>query len=128
MSNIQLVHNLRRLRCDNHYTQQQISDKLNISRQAYSNYETGQRNPDIDTLIRLTQIYHVTLEQLVTCPYSHELTFNESKGPYRPGLVIDSADTIYLTPEEVSLLMHYRSASQDDKRLTQKVLNMPDDP
>ncbi|WP_243037723.1 helix-turn-helix domain-containing protein [Mediterraneibacter gnavus] len=34
MSNIQLVENLYRLRKAHHYTQQEISDLLNISRQA----------------------------------------------------------------------------------------------
>ncbi len=38
MSNVQLVENLHRLRKFHRYTQQQISDMLNISRQAYSNY------------------------------------------------------------------------------------------
>lgn len=127
MSNIQLVSNLRRLRCINHYTQQQISDRLNISRQAYSNYETGQRSPDIDTLIRLTEIYGVTLEQLIAQPCTSDAMFNESRGPYHPGMVIDSTDTVYLTTEEITLLMHYRSASHDDRRLARKVLNMPDD-
>ena len=64
MANIQLAANLRRLRSDHNYTQAQISDKLNISRQAYSNYETGKRIPDLDILIRIADIYHVTLEQL----------------------------------------------------------------
>ena len=65
MANIQLAANLRRLRSDHDYTQAQISDKLNISRQAYSNYETGKRIPDLDILIRIADIYHVTLEQLI---------------------------------------------------------------
>ena len=63
MANIQLAENLRRLRTDHDYTQTQIGDKLNISRQAYSNYETGKRIPDLDILIRIADIYHVTLEQ-----------------------------------------------------------------
>ena len=50
MSNIQLVENLYRLRKAHHYTQQEISDLLNISRQAYSNYETSKRTPDLDSL------------------------------------------------------------------------------
>ena len=45
MSNIQLAANLLRLRTDHDYTQTQIGAKLNISRQAYSNYETGKRIP-----------------------------------------------------------------------------------
>lgn len=66
MANVQLVENLRRLREEHNYTQLQVSSRLNISRQAYSNYETGKRVPDLDTLIRLADIYQVTLEQLLT--------------------------------------------------------------
>lgn len=66
VSNIQLAANLRRLRNDHNYTQTQIGEKLSISRQAYSNYETGKRIPDIDMLIRIADIYEVTLEQLLT--------------------------------------------------------------
>ena len=57
MSNIQLAANLQRLRKDHHFTQTQFSKKLNISRQAYSNYETGKRIPDLDIIIRIANIY-----------------------------------------------------------------------
>ena len=66
MANIQLSANLKRLRTDHDYTQTKIAKMLNISRQAYSNYETGNRSPDLDMLIRIADIYHVTLEQLIT--------------------------------------------------------------
>lgn len=62
MSNIQLVENLYRLRKAHHYTQQEISDLLNISRQAYSNYETSKRTPDLDSLMRLL----ISMEYLST--------------------------------------------------------------
>jgi len=49
VSNIQLAANLQRLRKDHHFTQTQFSKKLNISRQAYSNYETvGTASNDIN--------------------------------------------------------------------------------
>ena len=51
MANIQLSANLKRLRTDHDYTQTKIAKMLNISRQAYSNYETGNRSPDLDMLI-----------------------------------------------------------------------------
>ena len=66
MSNIQLAANLQRLRKDHHFTQTQFSKKLNISRQAYSNYETGKRIPDLDIIIRIANIYHISLENLLT--------------------------------------------------------------
>ena len=82
MSNIQLAANLLRLRTDHDYTQTQIGAKLNISRQAYSNYETGKRIPDLDILIRIADLYHVTLEQLILQPCTGTGVVNENTGPY----------------------------------------------
>ena len=65
MSNIQLVENLYRLRKAHHYTQQEISDLLNISRQAYSNYENGTRLPDLETACVIADYFQISLDQLV---------------------------------------------------------------
>ena len=124
MSNIQLAANLLRLRTDHDYTQTQIGAKLNISRQAYSNYETGKRIPDLDILIRIADLYHVTLEQLILQPCIGAGVVNENTGPYYIGMEVESADTIYLSKEEVELLSHYRNADEDDRKLTRKVLKM----
>ena len=124
MSIIQLANNLRRLRTENNYTQEQISEKLNISRQAYSNYETGKRIPDIDMLIRIADIYEVTLEHLLTQTCTSTGILNETSGPYYTGKVLENADIIYLTKEEVDLLIHYRNAGDDDRKLTRKVLGI----
>lgn len=127
MSNIQLVHNLLRLLKAHRYTQQQISDMLNISRQAYSNYETSKRTPDLDSLIRLSQIYGVTLDDLVNQSCHKEGVINERRGPYTPAMEIESADTIYLTKEESLVIQHYREAGADDRRLVKKVLNVTEE-
>ena len=124
VSNIQLTDNLVRLRKDYNYTQKQIGRKLNISRQAYSNYERGKRIPDISMLLRLADNYGVTLEQLHTQTCTKNGIINENHGPYFRGLVIENADTLYLTQEELSILTHYRKASSDDRRLVQKVLDI----
>lgn len=124
MSNIQLAANLLRLRTDHDYTQTQIGAKLNISRQAYSNYETGKRIPDLDILIRIADLYHVTLEQLILQPCTGAGVVNENTGPYYIGMEVESADTIYLSKEEVELLSHYRNADEDDRKLTRIVLKM----
>ena len=124
MSNIQLAANLLRLRTDHDYTQTQIGAQLNISRHAYSNYETGKRIPDLDILIRIADLYHVTLEQLILQPCTGAGVVNENTGPYYIGMEVESADTIYLSKEEVELLSHYRNADEDDRKLTRKVLKM----
>lgn len=126
MSNIQLVNNLYRLRKAHHLTQQELSDKLSISRQAYSNYETSKRTPDLDSLIRLSQLYHVTLDQLINQNCLADgtiLTIREGKAPYYPALEIESSDTLYLTRKEVGIIEKYRLLSADDKRIIEKFLD-----
>ena len=61
MANIQLAKNLRALRDANNLNQGDLSDMLNISRQAYSNYENSKRTPDLDSLLRLAYFYHVIM-------------------------------------------------------------------
>ena len=124
MSNIQLAANLRRLRTDHNCTQAQIGEQLNISRQAYSNYETGKRIPDIDMLIRIADIYEVTLEQLLTQTCTKTGIVNETSGPYFASRIIASGDTLYLTGEEIDLVAHYRNAGEDERKLARKVLGM----
>ena len=46
-------------------TQKEIADQLGISRQAYANYETGNREPDLNTLKQLADIFSVTVDYLL---------------------------------------------------------------
>ena len=81
MANLQLAYNLRRYREANDITQQALADRISISRQAYSNYETGKRDPDLDLLTRLCEDYSITLDQLVRQPFSPD-EYRESQSPY----------------------------------------------
>ncbi|AVM24325.1 helix-turn-helix domain-containing protein [Bacillus pumilus] len=47
-------------------TQQALSEELNITRAAYARYETGDNEPDIETLISLAKFYNVSIEYLIT--------------------------------------------------------------
>ena len=46
-------------------TQKQVGDYIGISPQAISKWETGQSEPDIDTLRKLASLYSVTVDELV---------------------------------------------------------------
>lgn len=65
MSNIQLANNLRFLRTKHKLTQDDLSSLLNISRQAYSNYETSKRTPDLDSLLHISRFYRISIDELV---------------------------------------------------------------
>lgn len=54
------------LRKENNLTQEQFARKINVTRQAVSNWENNKNLPDIETLIRISGIFHVSLDQLIT--------------------------------------------------------------
>lgn len=60
-----LKDNLVMLRKLNGYSQEQIAEKINISRQVYAKWESGATVPDIDRAALLAQVYGVTLDSLM---------------------------------------------------------------
>lgn len=59
---VQIGENLKNLRKSMGLTQQQVADKLNISRVNYTRYETNASNPDFQTLVALADFYDVSLD------------------------------------------------------------------
>ena len=57
--------NLKKLRVDRNLSQEQLAEKLNISRQAISKWESGKAYPDIENLVILRDMFDVTLDDLV---------------------------------------------------------------
>lgn len=60
-----LKENLVMLRKINGYSQEQIAEKINISRQAYAKWESGATVPDVDRAALLAQVYGVSLDSLM---------------------------------------------------------------
>ena len=56
---------IRNLREDSDMTQQQIADKLFISRRAYSNYEIGVRGIPTEILSQIADIYGTSVDYLI---------------------------------------------------------------
>ena len=46
-------------------TQNEVADRLNLSRQAISKYERGESFPDISVLVLIADLFQVTLDQLI---------------------------------------------------------------
>ena len=43
--------------------QADIAEKLQISRQAYNNYENGKREPNIDLICSMAQVFGITTDE-----------------------------------------------------------------
>ncbi|WP_125605745.1 helix-turn-helix domain-containing protein [Lapidilactobacillus bayanensis] len=77
---------LKTNRINHHFTQEQIAEKLHITTQAISKWENGQSIPSIDNLVLLSDLYNVSIDELVQgSPFFKKprivgKTFNYKKG------------------------------------------------
>lgn len=59
-----LQNELKHYREKHNYSQEDVAKKINITQQAYSNYEKGNRLPNIEILIKLADLYEISLDIL----------------------------------------------------------------
>lgn len=56
---------LKEKRTENQLTQDQLAEKIFVSRKTISNWETGKTTPDIDSLVRLANLFELSLDNLL---------------------------------------------------------------
>lgn len=56
---------LRTLRMEKGWTQAQLAEKLNVSNRSVSRWETGSTMPDLSLLIELSELYEVSVDQIL---------------------------------------------------------------
>lgn len=56
---------LKLLRKQNHLTQQEVADRLHITRSSYSKYENGIHQPNLALLQKFAKLYSVSVDYLL---------------------------------------------------------------
>lgn len=62
---MELHEKLKAVRAEKNISQKDAADKIGVSRQTLSNWETGKTYPDIASLISLSDLYRVSLDSLL---------------------------------------------------------------
>lgn len=57
---------LYNIRKKKRYSQQKVAMDLNINREAISYYENGQRCPNLEMLVKLSDYFNVSINYLIT--------------------------------------------------------------
>lgn len=65
VKDVQLQNRLTELRKLAGLSQQDLADRLNVTRQAVSRWESGKGSPTIDMLLRLRELYGVSMDDLL---------------------------------------------------------------
>lgn len=60
-----LKENISMLRSVNGYSQEEVAEKIGVSRQAYAKWEKGETVPDVERCKKLAELYGVTIDSLV---------------------------------------------------------------
>lgn len=56
---------LKKLRTENQLSQEQLAEKLGVSRQSISKWEQGISTPDIDNFVKLSELYSVSVDSML---------------------------------------------------------------
>lgn len=56
---------LKMLRTGQNLTQQQLATRLGVQKSGVSYYESGERTPSTDVLIKLARVFHTTIDYLL---------------------------------------------------------------
>ena len=123
-----LSQNLKIFRKKCGFTQKVIADSLNIDRSTYTYYETGESSPTIETLCKLSKIFNVTIDDLVTRPasaFSNNCLLNDNPPIYRSRTSGQEGVTAMgmLNTDEKKLIIDYRQLPESQKREIAKMIS-----
>ena len=65
MIKVNLGERLQRLREEKNMSREDLAHEMNVSRQAVYKWENNKGYPDIENLIKLSEVYNITLDELI---------------------------------------------------------------
>lgn len=60
--------NIYHLRKEKGYSQEELANRCNVSRQAISKWEADEVMPDTNNLLTLSKLFHITIDELINNP------------------------------------------------------------
>ena len=84
------------------FTQLQVAQMLNIHRTTYTKYETGDSEPNVENLVRISKILNISLDLLLGARTEDDL-------------IAENGDPARLDSEKTNLLNNYSSLSREDR-------------
>lgn len=62
---MKLSENLKRIRKENNLSQEQLAEKIGVSRQAVSKWESGQSYPEMDKVLMICKLFNLNIDELM---------------------------------------------------------------
>ena len=103
---------MKNLRVLNNLTQEELSQRIGITASAYSHFETGIRQPDINTLVKLCCFYKINIMHLIYL-VCKDMCPTEDQGP---GMFQIFTYGSLCSSDENTLITKFRRLDPDDKQ------------
>ena len=104
--------NLKSLRKKNQYTQEEIAEKINVSRQSVAKWENGESTPDIESCIKLANLYNVKLDDLVNHSEEETGIGVPPKGKFFFGSVVVGERGQIVIPKEARIVFNINAGDK----------------
>ena len=104
-----MLKNLKLLRSENNISQQQLADVVGVSQQSINKYENHTVEPDIETLIKISDFFSVSVDFLI----GHTEIRNV------PGNFTEYS----LNKKEKDIIDGYRKADKKEKRIIDFIIS-----
>ncbi|MBN8861417.1 MAG: helix-turn-helix transcriptional regulator [Sphingobacteriales bacterium] len=112
MTGVYLYKNLKALRKSKGWTQDEMLSVSGITRSTWSNYETGQTQPDIETIARISGIFGVSIDDLILKDLSNVLEDPKNRKKFTE---VEGPENVLNDPENIqtwTILTHLRRIEQ----------------
>ena len=106
-----LSNNLYKLRTEHSMSQEQLADRLEVSRQSVSKWETGTSVPDLDKLIKICDIFSVSLDEIT----GRTVKNDEKSNPESASAPASDNATIMTNDVEISAEVHPVTSVKTEK-------------
>lgn len=97
---IEIADRLIKLRKKNGLSQEELADRLGLSRQAVSKWERAEASPDTDNLICLAKLYGISLDELLKTDDDVETIVEEQVKKEEPRVDIKKDEGIFVRDDE----------------------------
>lgn len=97
-----LAEKIIKLRKQNGWSQEELAARLNVSRQSVSKWESAASIPDLNKIIRLSEIFGVSTDYLLKDEIEKEMSILTRE---EIGADMDDAETRYVTLQEASVYL-----------------------
>lgn len=107
--------NLKQYRKEKGISQEELAQRLEVSRQAISKWESGEGYPEVEKLLALSQVLGISLDALMATDASHQDAPRSPNAPCTAILITSPNENVILSCGKVVASQEYKGGKSSPK-------------